>query len=171
MKNIRITEQTLPEITMAIQVALDAKKEYQICITAYDKSLHARQRALCNIWYGNISKEIGEPIGHVEAYCKYHFGLKLRCKQDIESAKEFSGEDVPLECIIRSMLDNKTYEDKLSVICNYPEWFPILRAKGGLNVEYQAEYLRDIQRHFAEQGVILTSPREDDLLRCKEAQK
>ena len=160
MKNIHITEQTLPEITMAIQVALDAKKEYQICITAYDKSLHARQRALACIWYGQIETALGEAVGYAEAYCKLHWGLGIRCRHDKDRGEMFN-----------AMLDGHSYEDKLKIIIKLSDMFPVLRAKGGLCVEGQAEYLQCIQRHFAEQGVILTSPRDDDLLYCREANK
>jgi hypothetical protein len=158
VKNIRITEQTLPEITMAIQVALDAKKEYQIGITVFDNSLHARQRALANIWYSQIAKEIGESLGYAEAYCKYNFGLRLRTKDDEEK-----------EAIFRLILSGLSYEEKIAIIERQSDVFPILRRNGGLCVEGQAEYLGCIQRHFAEQGVILTSPREDELLHCKAA--
>ena len=160
MKNIRITEQTLPEITAAIQVALEAKKEYQIAITVFDNSLHARQRALACIWYSTIEKELGELSGYAEAYCKLHWGIGIRCRHDKDRGEMFN-----------AMLDGHSYEDKLKIIIKFSDMFPVLRAKGGLDVEGQARYLKCIQIHFAEQGIILTSPRDDELLNCAEANR
>jgi len=158
MKSIPINIETLPEIKQALVLAIASKKNYQVSISIHDNSLRGRQRALANIWYKQIEEALGEPVGYAEALCKYSFGLKLRCDNDPDLSR-----------IVRRMLDGFEYEAKLEIIRVYPEWFPVLRDKGGLNAEDQARYLNCIQVHFANQGVILTSPREKDLLNCAAA--
>jgi len=68
------------------------------------------------------------------------------------------------------MLDGHSYEDKLAIIQKYSEWFPVMRANGGLDADGQAEYLHCIQQFFAQEGIILTTPK-DELLNCREANK
>jgi len=158
MKNVHINQGSLMGIHEALQTAMDAKKEYQVSITLFDASLRARQRALANIWYQVIDKSQGYATGYSEAFCKYHYGLKLAVMSDPE-----------LDKIIRRMLDGYGYEQKLEIIMNYSEWFPVMREKKGLCAEGQAKYLTDMQRGWAEQGVILVSTNEKDLLNCKQA--
>lgn len=158
MKNTLISESNMGEIDEALAIALNSSKSYQVTIALMDNSLRKRQRALANIWYSQIDKQQGNNIGVSEAYCKYHFGLKLACNYKPE-----------LESIVRRMLDGYSYEQKIEIIRTYPEFFPVLRDKGGLDAEGQALYLNAMQMHFAEHGVILTSPNEKDLLHCKAA--
>ena len=159
MKNVHITPKSKTDIIEALDVAIDADKEFQVSITLFDASLRARQRALANIWYQVIDKDQGYDTGYAESFCKYHYGLKLAVMSDPE-----------LDKIIRRMLDGYDYEKKLQIIMNYSEWFPVMREKKGLCAEGQAQYLTDMQRGWAEQGIILTSTNDKDLLQCKQAQ-
>ncbi len=160
MKNQHITHSSVDAIHAAIDTALKAKKEYQVSISVLDNSLRVRQRALANIWYKQIDEAMGSPAGYSEAVCKLHWGLKIACQ-----------ENDGLQSIIDRMLHGHNYEQKLEIIQRYPEWFPILRDKGGLDAESQARYLNCIQVNMADQGVILSSPRERDLLNCAQANR
>lgn len=160
MEIIRITSEAIPGIIQRINMANDAEKEYQVEIKLYDGSLKSRQRALAVCWYKEIANQRGELTGESEAFCKYHYGLKIRCENDPELAK-----------IIRKMLDGRNYEQKLKIIEIYPEWFPVLRDKGGMSVEQQAQYLSDIQKAMGVEGIFLTSPNEKEMLSYPEASR
>ena len=148
----------MENIISSLKMAVDAAKEYQCTITLFDSSLKARQRALAKIWYKDIAEQQGTTVGASEAFCKLAWGFKIRCDNDPD-----------LEKIIRKMLDGRDYEQKLKIIEIYPEWFPVLRDKGGMDVEQQARYLNEIQRGFGQQGIFLTSRSEKELLNYPEA--
>lgn len=158
MNPTRITTETLPFLVQQLKMAVDAKKSYQCSITLHDSSLKARQRALAKCWYKTIAEEQGITVGAAEAFCKLHYGLRIRIEDDLA-----------LEGIIDRMLHGHDYENKLEIIEMYPEWFPVLRDKGGMTSDQQARYLHDIQVGFANQGVILSSPNDKELLKYPEA--
>ena len=160
METIRIAPETMPQIESALELALKSDKSYQVEIKLHDNSLKARQRALAVIWYKEIADQKGLTTGEAEAFCKYHYGFRIRC-----------GNDVDLENIIRKMLDGHDYEQKLKIIEIYPEWFPVLRDKGGMDVEQQGLYLGEIQRGMGQEGIFLTSPNEKEMLSYPEASK
>ena len=159
MEQIPITPETLPRIIQKLFDASKSDKPQQVEITPYDGSLKARQRALANIWYKDIAEGMGLSYGEAEAFCKLHYGLKIRCEKDPD-----------LEEVIRRMLANRPVEEKLEIIAQYSEWFPILRTKGGMTAEQQSRYLAEMQRDMAQHGVYLSTPYEKDLLNCREAQ-
>ena len=159
MKPTHITDKTKPAIIEALQVAIDAKKEYQVTISLFDDSRKGRQIALVNIWYAQIADEAyGHDVGYVEAMSKLDWGLRIATLEDPEKAEMWKG-----------LLDGKLREDKIKRIKTYPELFPVMRKNGGMSVEYQARYLTCIQTGFAENGIILTSINDKDLLNCREA--
>ena len=159
MEQIPITPETLPRIFQKLFDASKSDKPQQVVITAYDGSLKGRQRALARKWYEAIANEMGLSVSEAEAFCKLHYGLKIRCEKDPD-----------LEEVIRRMLANRPVEEKLEIIAQYGEWFPILRSKGGMTAEQQSRYLAEMQREMAQHGVYLTTPYEKDLLNCREAQ-
>lgn len=160
MKKQHINHSSVDSIHDAVDKALKAKREYQVSISVLDTSLRARQRALCCIWYKQIDESMGSTAGYSEAMCKLHWGLKIACQ-----------ENEGLQSIIDRMLHGHNYDQKLEIIQRYPEWFPILRDKGGLDADGQARYLNCIQVNMADQGIILSSPRERDLLNCSAANR
>jgi len=160
MRPTKITAQTIHLIEQSLKASLIAKKEYECVIRLHDGSLKARQRALCKIWLKDIAEAQGIPVEQADAFCKYQFGLKIRCE-----------DDPLLESIIRKMLDGREYEQKLQIIANYSEWFPILRDRNGMTSEQIGRYLREIQQSFAEQGIILSSNRDDEMLLYPEARR
>ena len=155
---VHITVETLPGIIDSVKTACDADKDYQVAITLFDNSLKARQRALAQCWYKDVAQAKGLAPGAAEAFCKYHYGLRIRCENDPD-----------LEKIVRAMLDGRSYEAKLQIIEVYSEWFGILRSKGGLNVEQQGRYLFEIQRNMGAEGIFLSTPKERALLSYPEA--
>lgn len=160
MQPTRVTDDTMPFLVQQLKMASDSKRDFECSIRIFDGSLKARQRALANCWYKDIAEQQGITIGAAEAFCKYHYGLKIRCENDYQ-----------LESLVRRMLDGLTYEQKLEVIELHREWFPVLRDKGGMFTDQQARYLHDIQVGFANEGVILSSPNDKELLKYPEAQQ
>jgi len=154
----QLNKHTKAQILAGIDAAIESGKPYQIEIKPFDNSLKARQRALANIWYKEADNHYGEEPGYTEAYCKYRWGLVLMSRDDPDKIM-----------MISRMLEGRGWQDKVEIIRTMPEWFPVMRAKGGLNAEDQALYLQSIQRHYAENGLILTTPRERDLMECAKA--
>jgi len=154
MKSIQITNANISELHDKLDIALAASKEYQVSITVFDNSLGARMTALANIWYSTINSEMGE-IDFAKAYSKYWFGLKIRCREDKD-----------LREIVRRMLPTNDDEKNIAIIRAYDDWFPVLSK---MTVDEKSEYLNVMQVHFAERGIILTSPNEVELLNCREA--
>lgn len=152
-----ITAESIKGIVDRLHLCITSEKPYQVVIQQHYDSLKARQRALAHIWYQDIDRAQNNQPGEAEAYCKYHFGFKIICRRDPDLRK-----------IIVRMLDGLEYEAKLTVIRVYSDWFPCLR-EGAMTSEEQAEYLSCIQNHFGQQGIYLTSPKEKDLLNCKQA--
>ena len=150
---IPLTPHTKAEILAAIDTALESGKSYAVEIKLHDNSLRARQRALANIWYKQSDEHFGEVAGYTEAYCKYRWGLVMLSQDDPDQIM-----------MIGRMLEGHSFEDKVEIIRTMSVWFPVMRAKGGLDAEGQALYLKSIQQHYAENGLILSSPREDDLM-------
>lgn len=157
MQPIAIKPENKQLIDNAIETAMNGGS-FELVIRSHDNSLKARQRALTNIWYNEIGNHLNETTGYGEAYCKYHFGLKLASFDNPDRNVAF-----------RAMLAGHEYEIKLQIIEDLSDMFPILRAKGGLTSDSTGHYLTQIQRHFAEQGLILSSPKEKELLNCKAA--
>ena len=151
----QLNKHTKAQILAGIDAAIESGKPYQVEIKLFDNSLKARQRALANIWYKEADNHYGEDSGYTEAYCKYRWGLVLMSRDDPDQIM-----------MISRMLEGRGWQDKVEIIRTMPEWFPVMRAKGGLNAEDQALYLQSIQRHYAENGLILTTPREKDLMEC-----
>lgn len=133
---------------------------WKVTVKPWKQTRKQRQRALANIWYLQIDQHLGEAAGYAEAFCKYNWGIVIRCRDDEE-----------LGHIVSQMLSGLVYDQCLGVIRRHREWFPVMRENGGLTVDEQAEYLSAIQINFAEQGLILSTPNDEDLLHCKEAQK
>ena len=159
MEQIPITPETLPRIIQKLFDASKSDKPQQVVITAYDGSLKARQRALARNWYETIANEIGLSVVEAESFCKLHYGLAIRCEDDPE-----------LEDLVNRMLAGRGEEDKLRIIAEKREWFPVLRTEGGMTTKQQSRYLADMQREMAQHGVYLTTPYEKDLLNCRDAQ-
>lgn len=154
-----LSQHTKAEILAAIDTALGSGKSYAVEIKLHDNSLKARQRALANIWYIEISGFTGDAVDEVEAYCKYKWGLRLMSQDDPDRIMMLS----------RMLADINTHEERVELIRVEAIFFPVLRDKGGLSAEKQASYLESMKRHYAEKGCILSSPREKDLLNCRQA--
>ena len=160
IKSYRLTKISLAHLLGQLSGMCEGGDIWKVNVTPWKQTRKQRQRALANIWYHQIEQHLGETAGYGEGYCKYHWGLKIR-----------SRDDEVREDMFRKLLDGYSYEVKIDIIRHHSDMFPVMRENGGLSVEEQAEYLQAIQINFAEQGLILSTPNDDDLLRCKEANR
>lgn len=160
MRPEKLTAESINRIHDTMKSCLIAKKQYEVVIRLHDGSLKARQRALCKIWYKDAAEAQGFSVGYCEAVCKYSFGFAIACEDKPE-----------LRDMFYRMIDGRTYPERIEIIETFPELFPILRDDNGMTSEQIGRYLREIQQSFAEQGIILTSPKEQDLLNYPESQR
>lgn len=160
MKPVKLTADNLNGLYDTMKSCLIAKKQYEVVIRLHDGSLKGRQRALCKIWYKDIGEAQGFTAGYAEAECKLAYGFRIATEDNQE-----------LESIIRRMLDYREPHEKLDIIERYSEFFPILRDGAGMTSDQIGRYLSTIQQCYAEQGIVLTSPKEKELLNYPESQR
>lgn len=109
----------------------------------------SEQNRLQRQWINEIAEQLGDRTPEeVRAECKLRFGVPiLRAESEIFRKK--------YDRLIKSM----PYETKLELMAE-PMDFPITRL---MNVKQKTQYLDAIQRHYAEQGVVLTQPESQAL--------
>ena len=127
--------------------------DYLLEIRKEDKSVRGRMVGLANIWYGSIATHEGTTPSEAGAFCKYKWGLRLKERED-----EVVGD------MMRTLLAKYGYEQKLQIIESYPDYFPVLVSKGGLTTENLSIYLTAIKLHYACNGLVLRSNKEDEML-------
>jgi len=108
------------------------------------RSRSTRQNKLQRQWMNDIAAQLDDHDAEGwRAYCKLHFGVAIRKNADEEFAETY-------DRIIRPL----PYEHKLDLM-RVPIDFPVSR---DMSAKQMTQYLDDIERHFAQQGVVLTDP-------------
>lgn len=108
------------------------------------RSRSTRQNRLQRQWMNDIAAQLPDYDAEGwRAYCKLHFGVAIRKASDEAFADMY-------DRIIRPL----PYEQKLDLM-RVPIDLPVTR---DMSAKQMTQYLDDIQRHFAEQGVLLTDP-------------
>lgn len=103
-----------------------------------------RQNKLQRQWMNDITAQLdGHDAEWWRGYCKLCFGVPIRCAD----SEVFAGF---YERVIRPL----PYEHQLEMM-RIPADLPITRDMGS---KAMARYLDAVQKHFAEQGVVLTDP-------------
>lgn len=97
------------------------------------------------MWFKEIADQLGGSAEEWRAYCKLRLAIPIRRREDPEFMETYD-----------RILKGLPYEDKLACMVD-PIDLPVTR---DFNVACMQEYMDEIQRHFAEQGVILTQPEE-----------
>lgn len=109
----------------------------------------AKQNRLNRQWMQDIANQVdGWSTEDARGYCKLHFGIPILRAENEDFCRQYDELVRPLP-----------YEHKLKLM-KVPFDFGVTRI---MTVKQQAAYLDAVQRHFAEQGVVLTDP--DNLLR------
>ncbi len=88
-------------------------------------------------WYRLIGDEQGYDSGYVHNYCKYHIGLPIMAEKDPARFDD-----------LRRWLVNMHYEDRISNMS-------LITCTSQFSRRQMNEYMEQVQRHFAEQGIEL----------------
>lgn len=101
------------------------------------------QNRLNRQWMLDISEQLGWEPEYARGYCKLHFGIPILRNANEAFAQEYDE-------VIRPL----SYEHKLKLMM-VPFDFGVTRL---MTVKQETAYLDAVQKHFAEQGVVLTDP-------------
>ncbi len=113
---------------------------------AEGKHRSSEQNRLQRKWMTEIAEQIpGDDAEHWRGYCKLHFGVPILRNENEAFKREYDE-------IIRPM----PYEIKLKLMM-VPFDFGVTRL---MNTKQKTAYLDRINRHFSEQGVVLTQPED-----------
>lgn len=100
------------------------------------------QNRLINKSYELIAEAKGDETQEdIRAYCKLHFGVPIRRRDDDEYQAMYDKSVRPLE-----------YADKLEIMKSVKFDFPVTR---NMTVKQLTEYYETMIRHYAEQGVVI----------------
>lgn len=113
------------------------------------KARSTEQNNLQRLWVGEIAHQLPgtyESAEHARGYCKLHIGVPILRNENEAFRLEYDRLIKPLP-----------YEVKLKLMME-PFDFGITRL---MDTKQKTRYLDDMHRHFSEQGVILTDPRDD----------
>jgi len=122
------------------------KLPFESIIRALKNDRSAQLNAMLYSWYHAAARATGEdtPAG-IRGFCKLHFGVPIMRAQDPQFNLDYTNAVIGLP-----------YESKIKLM-SVDGWFPVSSLmKTGPFIEY----LKDIQSHYAEQGVQLLFPDE-----------
>ena len=109
-------------------------------VTPSTKKRKLSKNALSHVWYKEISDQRRDNTEeNYRNYCKLHFGVPI-LRRDCEEFKEIYDE------VIKPM----PYETKLKNMF-------FVQVKSLMSENQMTEYLHQVEYHFAEQGVMLSS--------------
>lgn len=124
--------------------ALDITKAWTVTIEPFKKKRTLEQNRLQRQWLNEISEQLGDRTPEeARGYCKLTIGVPILRAENEKFREHY-------DRVIRPM----PYETKLALMME-PFDFPVTRL---MTTSQHTKYLDGIQRHFAEQGVLLTSP-------------
>lgn len=107
------------------------------------KARSKQQNRLAWRWFTDIAEQLGESPEYWRGYCKLVFGVPIRRRESVAFQEAYDRDIKPLP-----------YEFKIRLMME-PHSYPVT---SDFKVTDMTEYLNEIQKHFAEQGVILTDP-------------
>lgn len=110
--------------------------------TGKDRSLD--QNAISHTWYEQVARELREDAAEgVKAECKLRFGVPILRAED-DDFREMYDASIKLHL---------SYQQKLKAM----RFLPVTSL---MTVQQLSRYLEDMQRHYAERGVLLEFPEE-----------
>lgn len=107
------------------------------------KARSKQQNRLAWRWFTDIAAQTDEGPEYWRGYCKLHFGVPIRRRESEAFRQAYDTDIRPLP-----------YEFKIKLMME-PHSYPVT---SDFKVKDMTEYLNEIQRHFAAQGIILTDP-------------
>jgi len=103
------------------------------------------QNALSHAWYNEIAQQVADTPENVKCECKLRFGVPILRAEDEDFREMY-------DTAIKHSL---TYEQKLKAMRYLPVTSNMTKAQ-------LSRYLQHVQMSYAEQGVIVEFPREDE---------
>ena len=135
---------TLKPANQEAEAWLQSQNEYVwLKPVSVAKARTLSQNALQWKWYGEIGKWWGESAEYAHRYCKLHFGVPI-----------LRAEHERFRAVYDRHLKHLTYEQKLAAV-------EIISVSSLMTVPQAKQYMDNIMRHFAEQGLELTQPEND----------
>lgn len=113
------------------------ERPFVVTIERLENRRSLSQNALSFVWYGIIAKGLGISVVHARCQCKLMHGVPILRAEDANFRDAYDAAIKPL-----------SYELKLRAM----EIFPVTSL---MSVSQLQQYLDDIQRVYAEQGVVL----------------
>lgn len=116
-------------------------QEVRVKIATGQRSLSSN--ALSHQWYKDAANQTGETIDGVRNFCKLRYGVPI-----------LRAESKKFRAIYDTNIKHKlTYEEKLDSM-------PIIDVTSLMNKGQMNQYLSDMQREYANRGVILETPKD-----------
>lgn len=115
------------------------KRDRYVRIRLYSSKRTLDQNAIGHAWYPIIEAFMGWTKGYAKNYCKYHYGMPILA-QDEDWA--------PYVKRISQMMQTMIYEERI-------ESMELFTVTSNFDVKQHCAYIDEIQRVFAEQGLIL----------------
>lgn len=122
---------------------MDLAKPWVLSIDRPRKKRTLAQNRLQRTWLAEIAEQTGKFTEVVRGECKLTIGVPI-LRLENEAFRE------QYDRVVRPL----PYETKLALMME-PFDFPVTRL---MTTAQHAKYLDEVQRHFAEQGVVLTEP-------------
>jgi hypothetical protein len=136
---------------MAVKYVAGLKLPFTLSVTM-GKHRSAAQNRLAFAWYKEAAEQLGDVTpSEVRAYCKLTIGVPIR-REDDAFREAYDRLVKPL-----------SYEEKLALMV---EPFDLAVTRH-MTTKQLTRYLDDMQRHYAEQGIILTTPEWADFMEKK----
>lgn len=112
-------------------------------LTPSTKKRKISKNSLSHVWYDEISKQrLDETATYYRHYCKLHFGVPIM-RRDSEAFRE----------VYDRLIKPLDYEAKLNAMF-------MIQVTSLMDEKQMTEYLDQMQRHFADKGVVLSSSKE-----------
>jgi len=131
----------------AIQMIVDAPldKNLLVEIRQDTETRSDKQNRLMHEWYAELGKATGNGTQYETHLCKLRYGVPIVRRENPDYCQQYD-----------KFIKPHAYEDKLEMM----EFWPVTR-RPFMDTKMMTEYLEAIDRHAAEQGIVLTHP--DDL--------
>ena len=100
------------------------------------------QNDISHAWYLELAKQGDMTFDEYRTYCKYKFGLAIMLSGDDEQKATF-----------QRVMKSISYEDRLAIVSK-------MAVTSTFKKSEMAQYLDEMQRHFTQQGFILTNREE-----------
>ena len=128
-----------------------------VSVTIHGEKRSLSKNALSHVWYAQLDKDrfSDYSAGYARKYCKAHFGIPILCEDEYFRNKYNN--------LIRKRF---TYEEKLELM----GWFPVTSLEE-MTEDRMSRYLHTMQQVFAEDGVILTTPKDSEYAKWQEELK